>query len=149
MTTFTQGLDYDELLDVLAHAISSVEAGTYAFPSLLQVDDMGHIIDIEAGSAGSSYLEGLTFSFNSVTSFTVNPGAAFVPGLNRVVELESPVNVPQFSNAANGLTYAYLTEVNGVGTIVTSDVGPDAPYLANARFKVGAPTQRYIGFERN
>jgi hypothetical protein len=148
MTTYGSGLEYDAALDVLAHAISNVAAGVYDNPTRLQIDGNGHIVDIETGSTGAGYIEGLGFQYTSQNVVTFDPGAAFVPGHGRAVSLDSPQTVTRFDNTADAVDYFYLREINDEGFVEASNVPPADPYFGSACIKDGDAYSRYLGMLR-
>jgi hypothetical protein len=144
MTAYLDGLEYDNELDILSHAQSSVIPGTYSYPALMQVDAMGHIMDIEPGSVGSNHITGLMMSYSTTTAVVVSAGTAFIPALNRIVQLDGDVTV-SIPASSYGITYLYIEEVNGAGQIFTSTTAPDTPYYGTARAMPSDLTKRYIG----
>ena len=146
MTDYLEGLEYDAELDVLAHAISNVTPGVYSNPTRMQIDDMGHVVDISSGGFDTGYIEGLAMEYAGPDYIGLFPGAAYVPGYNRVVTLEAYETRTIFpSPGANGIRYVYLDEVNGIGQVHVSDVAPALPYFGNARTMTGDNTKRYLG----
>ena len=146
MTTYGPGLDYDEALDVLSHALSNVAPGEYVNPSKLQIDAEGHITHIEAGPH-SGYIEGLGFQYESGTSVRVLPGAAQVPGLGKIVKLTSDQIVPSSSGNADDIFHYYLREINNIG-FVEASTDPPSVYFGMAMNKGGDLFGRYIGMLR-
>lgn len=148
MTTYLGGLEYDDALDTLAHAVSNVTPGVYNNPQKLQIDEFGHVVDVETGNVGSGYIDGLGYSYNAAHEIVVEPGAAFVPALNRVVELESPASVI-VPSTVNGRFNLYLREVNGAGAVVADATVVNDPYFSSARTMLGDQSSRYIGYAKN
>jgi hypothetical protein len=148
MTTYGVGLEYDDALDILYHAGSNVAGGVYASPSMITVDNQGHITDITAGSAGTHYIQGLGFEYKNTTEITVLPGAAYIPGYNRVVELEAAQTVLRPTTAADAVWYLYMREANGAGYIEADTVAPAAPYYAAAATMFDDVHSRFVGMIR-
>jgi hypothetical protein len=148
MTTYGNGLEYDGALDILAHASTSAPAGVYENVRKLQIDGFGHVVDVEAGSVGSGYIDGLGFTYNGPHEIIVEPGAAFVPGLNRVVTLAAPASVvvPSTINQQFNL---YLQEVNNTGAVFADTTDTSDAYFAAARTKLGDQFTRYVGMVKN
>lgn len=148
MTTYELGLDYDAVLDILAHALSNATPGVYNNPAVIHVDDMGHIVHIESGGLGSGYIEGLGFGWEDADNARIRPGAAFVPALNRVVEVDADLVVPIPATVSENF-YLYLKESAGAGFVEASTTQPEAPYFGSARTKIGDTSARYLGMVKN
>lgn len=91
-----------------------------------------------------SFLAGLRVVWNSTSGFTVEKGAAYVPGSSKIVYLASDAVFSSLSLGASAFTYVYLYESSGVGTVEYSTTPPDAAYYGQARTKTGDTTRRYL-----
>lgn len=91
----------------------------------------------------SGQIDGLAVNVTSSTSVAIGNGAAWVPGLNKVVRLPAGV-IYTPTRVASSFLHAYLTEVSGVPDVVFSTVEP-VPYLGDARIMTGNSSMRYIG----
>ena len=91
------------------------------------------------------YIDGLRMEWVSGTSLRVTGGAAYVPGLNGILGVESPITKSGLSLAANTWYHLYLYRNGGSADIEISATDPAAPYSGAARTKTGDSTRRYIG----
>jgi hypothetical protein len=148
MTTYADGLDYDAALDVLYHASTSAQAGVYEHVSKMQLDDYGHVIDVETREFGEAYIDGLLYHWENADTIRVDPGEAYVPQYGRVVRLEQSQTV-SIPGTASTMFYLYLAESNGSGYVYADVEPPSEPYFASARTQPGLPGTRYTGAVRN
>lgn len=89
---------------------------------------------------------GLRLVFNSTTSISVNPGFAYIPGINRVVEVTSQLTASGLTSlTANTWYYVYLYDNAGTPAIEVSATAPAAPYAGVSRTKTGDTSRRFIG----
>ncbi len=132
----------------ITHSDSNVTPGTFQSPGLVTVNSMGHITNIESGSMGASFIEGLSFSLSDETftrQLDIQPGAAFIEGLGRYVELPEGAYFNADGDILSNLCYIYLTWASGTAYIELSATPPAYPYSGNARSMTGQPLSRYIG----
>lgn len=91
------------------------------------------------------YIDGLKMEWVSGTSLRVTSGAAYVPGLDRVLELPAAVTKAGLSLSASTWYHVYGYLNSGVPDIEVSTTSPGSPYYGTARSKSGDPSRRYIG----
>lgn len=91
------------------------------------------------------YIDGLRMEWVSGTSLRVTGGAAYVPGLNGIIGVESPITKSGLSLSANTWYHLYLYRNGGSADIEISTTAPAEPYSGTARTKGGDNTRRYIG----
>jgi hypothetical protein len=127
-------------------AMPSGVTGTYALPTL--TFDQGVATAVGTSGISSAYIEGLGLRYVSTTQIALDPGAAYIPGLGRVVSVDSSITATRLTGS-NAYYYAFLYETNGVGQLELSSTAPDVAYFGSARTKEGDPTKRYLGAVRN
>jgi hypothetical protein len=103
----------------------------------VQTDQYGRVLDALESETNTTHIEGLEVTYVSATALDVAPGSAYVPGLNKVVELPLGASLTGLTLTANTFYYLYLFESAGVGQVELVTTTPDDPYLANARTKGG------------
>lgn len=91
------------------------------------------------------YIDGLRMEWVSGTSLRVTGGAAYVPGLQGILGVESPITKSGLSLSANTWYHLYLYRNGGSADIEISTTEPAEPYSGAARTKSGDNTRRYIG----
>ena len=91
------------------------------------------------------YIDGLRMEWVSGTSLRVTGGAAYVPGLNGILGVESPITKSGLSLSANAWHHLYLYRNGGSADIEISTTAPANPYSGTARTKTGDTNRRYIG----
>lgn len=91
------------------------------------------------------YIDGLRMEWVSSTSLRVTGGAAYVPGLQGILGVESPITKSGLSLSANTWYHLYLYRNGGSADIEISTTEPAEPYSGAARTKSGDNTRRYIG----
>lgn len=96
-------------------------------------------------SRATGFIDGLKMIWNSGTSITVDRGAAFVPGVNKMLELADPVTKSGLSLSANTWYHVYLYLNGSTPDIEISTTAPDVPYWGTARYKTGFVSRRYLG----
>lgn len=99
------------------------------------------------GGAEADFIAGLELSIVGNTwdeTVQVSPGAAWVPGLNKVVRLAAATNCTPGSLTAQQY-YVYLGESGGSPTLECSATEP-AYYQGDAMVKTGDNTKRFIGY---
>lgn len=94
------------------------------------------------------YIDGLKMEWLSANSLRVTSGAAYIPSLNRVVEVPGGIQKTGLSLVANAWHHVYLTESSGLVDIEVSTVEPSTPYSGTARVKLGDASRRYVGSVR-
>ncbi len=100
---------------------------------------------IEA-SALEGFIWGLTLARTGTTTFDVSAGAAFVPGVDKIVPFAGSSET--LAGTGAGVRYVYLeSNLDGSdGTIfVQNNTAPEAPYVGTARTQVGNTMRRFIG----
>jgi len=91
-----------------------------------------------------TYISGLMFARASNTTVAVYAGAAWVPGLGKLVEVQGTVVTPAATLAASAMYHLYLTQLNGVASVELSGT-PPAAYVGFSYTKSGDSTRRYVG----
>jgi len=92
------------------------------------------------------YIDGLKMEWVSGTSLRVTSGAAYVPSLDRVLELPAAVTKAGLSLSANTWYHVYLFLTDeGADVEVVSTAPASAAYSGTARSKSGDTSRRYIG----
>lgn len=99
---------------------------------------------VDPRQVGLNYIEGLQMVFVGRRALTVNPGAAFVPALGRVIELTSPIALTGLSLLANGANHVYLYLNAGVPAVEVVNTLP-VKDPSGAWLKSTDPNRRYIG----
>jgi hypothetical protein len=150
MTTYGLGLEYNDALDILAHGLSPEAAGVYTDIKSLQIDDMGHVVDVEVRSdpIRRGYIDGLGFQWESADSVRVYPGAAYIPQIDRIVELDDELVVPIPGDIDENY-FLYFNEQAGSGNVSVDTELPADPYFGNARTMLATPSNRYLGMVKN
>lgn len=93
------------------------------------------------------YIDGLRLTWVSATQVQVSPGAAYIPGLKRIVELPSTLTkTPALAASTWYHIYLWLNGASADVEVVTT--APAAPYSGTARSKTGDTTRRYVGSVR-
>jgi len=90
------------------------------------------------------YIDGLRMEWVSGTQIRVSSGAAYVPGVNQVAELATPITLTP-ALAANTWYHLYLTVSGGIVGVESVTSVPAAPYYGTARIKTGDTSRRYVG----
>lgn len=139
---------YESSPGVFAVNDTGVLPGNYTSPSFTVGAD-GRVESVASGSVPTSFIEGLEVVWNSANSLTVKAGSAWIPGLDRVLDLPTDLTKSGLVLTANTWYYLYLFENAGVGDVEVVTTAPDAPYRGSARIK-GTPddTRRYLGAVR-
>lgn len=121
--------------------------GLWQLPTI-ETDEFGLPVAITPSDLSASYIEGLALRYISDTMVALDPGAAFIPGINRIVEVENTLTgTPLPGVHAN--YYAYLYESNGEGAIELSTEEPTETYFGYGRTMTGDDTRRYLGMLKN
>lgn len=96
-----------------------------------------------------TFIEGLlldiAFSVSNFSGVTVSSGAAWIPGLNKVLNVPSTITPTAGVPAVNTMYYGYLFSNGGTPAVEFSTTVPSSPYKGSARTKSGDNTRRYIG----
>jgi hypothetical protein len=121
--------------------------GLWQLPTI-ETDQYGLPISISSSELSGSYIEGLALRYVSDTQVALDPGAAFIPGISRIVEVDTTLTVTPLAGV-HANYYAYLYESNGEGALELSTIAPSEPYFAHARTMEGDNTRRYLGMLKN
>lgn len=120
---------------------------TELFGSLDEVNDS--LTELSGSlDALRGYIDGLRMEWVSGTSLRVTGGAAYVPGLQGILGVESPITKSGLSLSANTWYHLYLYRNGGSADIEISTTEPAEPYSGAARTKGGDNSRRYIGSVR-
>lgn len=96
-----------------------------------------------------TFIEGLlldiTFAMSNFSGLTISSGAAWIPGLNKVLNAPSAIIPAAGTPLANTMYYGYLFSNGGTPAVEFSTTVPSSPYKGSARTKSGDNTRRYIG----
>jgi len=91
------------------------------------------------------YIEGLTIEYVSPNSIRVTAGAAYIPSLDRVLEMSSAITKSGLSLTASAWHRVYLHLNGSTPDIEIATTAPAAPYNGTARTKAGDSSRRYLG----
>jgi hypothetical protein len=91
-----------------------------------------------------TYISGLMFARASANTVAVYAGAAWIPGLSKVIEVQATVFTPAAALAASSMYHLYLYQNNGVTAAELSGTPPTA-YAGFSYIKSGDGTRRYLG----
>ena len=136
-----------------AAAISETNAGTSASAALTSKNAAAlsetNAADSAATAAalgvGPGYIDGLIPVWNSSSSITIPPGAAFIQSSNKVLRVSSGITLTGIGGlTADVFYYLYLYDNAGTPAIELSAVAPAAPYSGAARSKTGDTSRRFI-----
>ena len=142
------GLELDDISGGIKLTEFQDVEGDYANP-FQRVTAAGRISKINATAIGSSYRVGLEYESTTGQTIRLRPGAAYVPGLKKIV-INSTAKDIALPTTTDGLWYLYFTEVNDEGHFYYDTVAPEvSAYVGTARTKAGDPNSRYIGMARN
>lgn len=91
------------------------------------------------------YIDGLGIEWVSATSLRVTSGAAYIPSLDRVLELSAAVTKAGLSLSASTWYHVYLYLNGSTPDIEIVTTAPATAYSGTARAKTGDTSRRYIG----
>ena len=97
------------------------------------------------GDALKQHKAGLEIIRTSGTSLTITAGAAFIPGLARVVALPIDRVLSGLVVTTSHRSVYLYEDAAGVGQVELSTTVPSAPYSGAARTKSGDTTRRFLG----
>lgn len=104
-------------------------------------------------SIWETYIEGLNLGWTSpgtnASNISVTSGSAWIPGLNRMLDVPNPISALAMPLSANTLYFAYLYDDAGTPKFYLDPTVPAAPYKGSASHFPGWPTFRYIGAVRS
>ncbi|MBT9268101.1 hypothetical protein KKQ10_24805, partial [Pseudomonas sp. MG-9] len=103
-------------------------------------------LTVAQGGVSKGYIEGLNFTWVSGTQISISPGAAYIPGLSRTLEVNNSLilNIAAGSLASDTFYYLYLYSNSGSPTLELSTTIADAYTGGTARHKSGDPTRRFL-----
>lgn len=91
------------------------------------------------------YIDGLKMVWVSDTALTVTSGAAYIPGLGRVLRVPSDIAKAGLTLSASTWYHVYLFLNGATPDIEIVTTAPTAPYNGTARAKTGDTSRRYVG----
>lgn len=94
----------------------------------------------------NSYIDGLGINYISSGSISVNPGTAYIPGLEKFVIVTGAItqNFP-LPGPTGTWQHVYLWENATIPSIQVTGAVPSNPYSGRARTKSGDSNYRYLG----
>ncbi|WP_164086630.1 hypothetical protein [Stenotrophomonas maltophilia] len=93
----------------------------------------------------AGHILGLQMEYVGPASIRVSSGSAWIPSLQRAVEVQSALTLSGLSLTANTWYHVFLYMNGAVPAIEAVIAVPAAPYSGTARAKTGDTTRRYIG----
>lgn len=97
----------------------------------------------------AGHILGLHMEYVGPASIRVSSGSAWIPSLQRAIEVPSALTLSGLTLAANTWYHLYLYLNGTTPTIEAVTIAPAAPYSGTARAKTGDPSRRYIGSFRS
>lgn len=91
------------------------------------------------------YIEGLKMEWVSGTSVRLTTGAAYVPSLDRVLDVPAAITKAGLSLTASTLYHVFLLLSGATPDFEIVTTAPAAAYSGTARAKTGDASRRYIG----
>lgn len=91
------------------------------------------------------YIDGLTMEWVSANSLRVTSGAAYIPSLDRVLELSASVTKAGLSLSSSSWYHVYLYLNGSTPDIEIVTTAPATAYSGTARAKTADTSRRYIG----
>ncbi|EUB84874.1 hypothetical protein [Pseudomonas sp. GM30] len=103
-------------------------------------------LTVAQGGVSKGYIEGLNFTWVSGTQISISPGAAYIPGLAKTLEVNNTLNlsITAGSLASDTFYYLYLYSNSGTPALELSTTIADAYTGGAARQKSGDPTRRFL-----
>lgn len=144
----TAGDGIERFGDEWSQATTGIPPGSY---DVLDVDERGNAIEGRAAEGVLTFIEGLKLVRQTGTQMLVSEGAAYIPGLDRTVDLFGDSLKSGLSISADTWYAFYLFENANEADWEHSSTAPDAPYRGTARTKGGGTpdnTRRFIGWGR-
>jgi hypothetical protein len=92
--------------------------------------------------ASKTHIAGLELSWVSASAINISVGSAYIPSINRIIEVTSTINLTSLSLGNSVYGYVYLL-ANGTAECVTT--APAAPYSGFARAKGSDTSRRFLG----
>lgn len=105
----------------------------------------GDTLPLDAVDWPQGYIDGLQMVWVSGTALTVKSGAAYIPGLSKVLRSTSDIAKTGLSLTASTWYHVYLYNNAGTPDVELVTTAPAAPYNGTARSKMGDTSRRYIG----
>lgn len=133
--------------DTLLISIGKLQAGKAANGANSDITELNALtrpMSAAQGGVSSGYIEGLIPQWNSSNSITVMPGAAYIPGQSKTLNVTSALTLSGLSLAASTWYYLYLYESAGTPAVELVTTAPSAPYSGTARSKAGDTSRRFI-----
>lgn len=93
----------------------------------------------------AGHILGLRMEYVGPAAVRVSTGSAWIPSLQRAVEVTSALTLNGLSLTANTWYHVYLYMNGAVPAIEAVTAAPAAPYSGTARAKTGDSSRRYIG----
>ncbi len=129
-----------------AVAAGQTQPSKFVLPIPNRGDFAANLIEADALKG---YISGLGVSYTSSTTINVSAGAAYIPGLARIVRLPAGVDITPVMSTTARHYYVYLYEdASGIGQIEVVTTVPGV-YQSTARQKSGDSTRRYLGAINN
>ncbi|MGA7439503.1 MAG: hypothetical protein WBW32_15395 [Luteibacter sp.] len=93
----------------------------------------------------SGYIDGLNLQWTSASAINVTSGAAYIPGLGRVLRVNAAIAKTGLALSANTWYHVYLFLNGSTADVEIVSTGPSSPYVGSARAKTGDTSRRYLG----
>ncbi|HFT6961498.1 TPA: hypothetical protein ACOECM_001476 [Stenotrophomonas maltophilia] len=93
----------------------------------------------------AGHILGLRMEYVGPASIRVSSGSAWVPSLQRAIEVPTALTLNGLTLAANTWYHLYLYPGEAAPAIEAVSIVPAAPYSGTARAKTGDTSRRYIG----
>jgi hypothetical protein len=91
------------------------------------------------------YISGLRLTWVSTTAFNVEPGAAYIYGADKILNVATTINKTGLSLSNSTWYHVYLYESSGAAAVEVVTTAPAAAYFGTARAKTADTSRRYLG----
>lgn len=124
--------------------ITAAKSG--ANSDITELNAVTKALTVAQGGVSKGYIEGLNFTWVSGTQLSISPGAAYIPGLGRPLEVANVLNISIASGslAADTFYYLYLYSNAGTPALELSSTIADTYNGGTARQKSGDPSRRFL-----
>ncbi|MEA1029399.1 hypothetical protein T3A99_12560 [Pseudomonas sp. N-137] len=131
-------------LKVNVDALQTGKAGSGVNADITELNALTKPVTPAQGGVSYGYIDGLIPTWNTTTSITVSPGAAYIPSTGKNLAVPTALTLSGFSLTSNTWYYLYLYDNAGTAAIELVTTAPTAPYSGTARGKSGDMTRRFL-----
>lgn len=132
-------------IDAAAQRATLVAAKSGSNSDITELTGLTKQLTALQGGVSKGYIDGLKLVYTGRRSLTITSGAAYIPGLDRVIDVPAPIVLTGLTLSPSLFFHAYLYDNAGTPAVEVVTAAPTVNYYGTSWHKIGDSTRRYLG----